>query len=69
VGADPPRRGSRGDTRLEEPPKSSRPPSVAVAPKAPVRAFPLGCATSGSATREDRGAFTSEARAAITPLV
>ena len=36
-----PRTVPRWRARLEEPPKPSRPLSVAVAPKAPVRAFPL----------------------------
>jgi len=66
VGADPPHRVSRTSARLEEPPKPSQSLSVAVATKAPVRAFPLRAPSAGSARREARGAFTLEARAAGT---
>jgi len=46
VGADPPHRASRTRARLEEPPKPSRPLSVAVAGKAPVSASSVVCAIS-----------------------
>jgi len=47
VGADPPHRASRTRARLEEPPKPSRPLSVAVARKAPVSAVPLSAPSAG----------------------
>jgi len=51
VGADPPHRASRTRAWLEEPPKPSRPLSVAVATRAPVSAFPLSAPSAGSARR------------------
>jgi len=61
VGADPPHRVSRRE-RLEEPPKPSRSLSVAVATKAPERAFPFVCAASESPRVLAPGGFTLEAR-------